>query len=432
MRSISSISIYVIWFSLLLIFTSCKKDNSVSPDNNSNNNNNNNNNNNDTLVIKRADLLNAKYLFLKKSTGKTLAEYGILFKVNEQNQVLPVQFFNQLNQSIDSVKVKSCVKLDDNYLVLGILENNNVVKKYLLEISSGNLYLGSDVLPSDENVIVQKDQLGNYYYASEYGPQGQYYGYRNYVLIKLSLQNFSASIVNMQGDILQEMNHFMVNKFGDVLYANRSSIFRYRNSLVGNFITFPRGSFGIDKNQDTIYFVSENLGNPVGSQLLKIHPNRTDSQIDTINITPYTTINHLATNIYSDNGKIGFAFPVSNGFTYYEFNTFNGNVLTQNTLNMNDIIDWKTNHDGKFYVLQGGLNPPYSFSLVNPKDSTINTFYTTNHFIINNFKITNDGNIIATVQDINDGLQKLILVKLTGEEIIIEQGHFEIEYLVKI
>lgn len=431
---------FLILTGLIVIFSlfSCKKDHKVEPISPPHNQNNPPT---DTTIypLKRADISNAKYLYIKKSSGKTLSEYGYLHKIDQQNLVSLVSFYNTQNQRLDSVKVKFCIKFDENYLSIGIIESNNVEKRYLLEINTGNLYQGGAILPDIEGTIVQKDDYGNYYYGNLYGPNGTRIG-NLYGIIKLNIQNFSASVVSMQGDDMCEPNDFIVNKFGDIIYRLSCTpgaypvMNRYRNATNGQFKNLPMGCFAQDINRDTMYFFTSYF-----EEMYKIYPNQSTTKIDTISINTNLGFGGQTLWTYSGNRTVGFTNLIisssGNNVHYYEINTITGEVSLLNTIpinaNFNNIITYKITADGKVYLLTGGISDPFELTLIDSKNNYINTFFSSINYNFSDFQIV-EGGVICKAQDLNDGLQKILFIKLDGQVEILEQGSFQIEYLIKV
>lgn len=421
------------WMIVLLSLFSCKKEDKIVPNNNHNNPPVDTTGNDTIYPLKKAEISNAKYLYIKKTSGKTLNEYGLLHMIDQQNQVSLVNFYNTQNQRLDSVKVKFCLKFDENYLSIGIIEGDNIEKRYLLEINTGNLYQGGAILPDIEGTTVQKDNYGNYYYGNLYGPNGSRIGLM-YGIIKLNIQGFSASVVSMQGDEMCEPNDFIVNQFGDIVYSLNCSpaypIVNRIRSAGGQFKNLPAGYFAQDINRDTMYFFKSYF-----VQMYKIYPNQPIIKIDTFLINNSIGYGGSTFCSYTGNRVIGFTNIDGNYVRYYEINTITGDVTFLNTIPINSSFDniktYKTTTDGKVYVLTGGVTEPFELKLVDGKNNYVNTFFSSTNYNFSDFQIVENG-VICKAQDLNDGLQKILFIKLDGQVQILEQGNYQIEYLVKI
>lgn len=427
----------VAWMIVLLGLFSCKKEDKIVPNNNQNNPPVDTTGNDTIYPLKKAEISNAKYLYIKKTTGKTLNEYGLLHMIDQQDQVSLVNFYNTQNQRLDSVKVKFCIRFDENYLSIGIIDGDNVEKRYLLEISTGNLYQGGAILPDIEGTIVQKDNYGNYYYGNLYGPNGSRIG-TLYGIIKLNIQDFSASVISMQGDEMCEPNDFIVNQSGDIVYnINCTPSFYVYNrirSANGQFKNLPMGYFAQDINKDTMYFFTSYF-----EQMYKIYVNQSTIKLDTLLINNSVGYGGSTFWSYAGNRIVGFTnIDISsngNYIHYYEINTITGDITVLNTIPINssftNIRTYKTTTDGKVYILTGGVSDPFELKLVDGKNNYINTFFSSTNYNFNDFQVVENG-VICKAQDLNDGLQKILFIKLDGQVQILEQGNYQIEYLVKI
>ena len=398
--------------------------------------------------IEYVDILSAEVLFIaqKKSnesnsrsssrlnyeeeTGCNDCVIDVLFKITETGAIEEVKYLDVDNKTYTITHHPISIdNIDSNYtaFIFG-LDDMNPSHCYLVNKSTGQIYdLGGEDnnCPTKQGFIKRKkiftDNQSNMYYR--YWTSGDVYNLRKVDYSNPDNITSSSYISNTEN-----INHFIVDSFGNVVYTIWESPFRTRLRKSNG------GYFNLYTGTDLLYWIGlDNNIYSFGGSEDKVEKFVFDSD-NNVTIDTYSEHAQISNNEHTEILKL------SEVVVFVKGNGRSINITVDNDGTFNKVVDVPLStinfaRSSDNYVYISGTDKYTNNSVLvkfDPVESSFSQMYDKGTYDIYNFNVTNDDIITFSALRMNDG--KKVLGKIDNEivSIIDEYMNEEINVLEEI
>jgi len=409
-------------------------------------------------VLKYVDILSAEFLFIapkkSNSSSRTSSRYNyeeetgcndedydnvtgvllpstyhdcvvdVLFKIIETGAIEEVKYLDADNKTYTITHYPISIdNIDSNYtaFIFG-LDNMNPSHCYLVNKSTGQIYdLGGEDnnCPTEQGFIKRKkiftDNQSNMYYR--YWTSGDVYNLRKVDYSNPDNITSSSYISNTEN-----INHFIVDSFGNVVYTIWESPFRTRLRKSNG------GYFNLYTGTDLLYWIGlDNNIYSFGGSEDKVEKFVFDSNND-VTIDTYSEHAQISNNEHTEILKLSEVVVFVKGGNERSINITVDNDGTFNKVEDVPLSTINSARSSDNYVYISGTDKYSNNSVLvkfDPVESSFSQMYDKGTYDIYNFNVTSDDIITFSALRMNDG--KKVLGKIDNETVSIIDEYMDEE-----